>query len=164
VNGRTYAVSVQQINKDKLRVTLDDEVFESEPAGRGEISTWIVRSGGEAVRAQTKMGQSDRVDVWLGGMLFPSSVQAIGLGGPSVALERVSEKGIGGEIRALMPGRVTSILVKEGDSVGAGAPLLILEAMKMQNEIASPIEGRVKSIRIQEGTTVKKDSVLIEIV
>lgn len=163
MNGRTYAVSVQQINKDRLRVTLDGQVFEIEPATRGEVSTWIVHSGEETVRAQIRIAQGDRVDVWLAGMLFPSSVQAIGLGGPSVSPERASDKRIGGEIRALMPGRVTSLLVKEGDTIGAGAPLLILEAMKMQNEIASPIEGRVKSIRVQEGATVKKDSVLIEI-
>lgn len=65
-----------------------------------------------------------------------------------------------GRIRALMPGRITSILVKEEDQVNEGAPLLILEAMKMQNEIVSPTGGKVKSIFVREGEIVKKDSIL----
>jgi biotin carboxyl carrier protein len=47
--------------------------------------------------------------------------------------------------------------------VKEGTPLLILEAMKMQNEIGSPIAGKVKSISVHEGATVKKDSILITI-
>jgi biotin carboxyl carrier protein len=62
-----------------------------------------------------------------------------------------------------MPGRITSILVKEGELVEEGTPLLILEAMKMQNEFGSPIAGKVKSISVHEGATVKKDSILITI-
>lgn len=62
-----------------------------------------------------------------------------------------------------MPGRVTSILVKEADYVELGSPLLILEAMKMQNEISSPIAGRIRSIGVREGETVKKDALLMEI-
>jgi biotin carboxyl carrier protein len=62
-----------------------------------------------------------------------------------------------------MPGRVTSVLVKENDHVDIGSPLMILEAMKMQNEISSPVIGQVKSIRVKEGETVKKDAFLMEI-
>jgi len=104
--------------------------------------------------------QSDRVEVWMAGIVFPSSVQAIGSGviAPPQSGGRVP---FGGEIHALMPGRVTSILVSQNDPVEVGTPLLVLEAMKMQNEITSPIEGRVKSIRVREGETVKKDAVLL---
>ena len=66
-----------------------------------------------------------------------------------------------GEIRALMPGRIRSILVKEGDLVQAGDPLLTLEAMKMQNQIVSPVSGHVKSNRVKEGDIVKRDSTLM---
>jgi len=57
----------------------------------------------------------------------------------------------------------SSILVKEADHVEVGSPLLILEAMKMQNEISSSIAGQVKSIGVREGETVKKDALLMEI-
>ncbi len=142
---------------------MNNEVFESESVANAEISTWIVRSNSssDVVRAQTKILQGDKVDVWLAGLPFPASVEPLGIAGYTLPAEVTREKRVGGEIRALMPGRITSILVKEGESVSIGTPLLILEAMKMQNEIVSPIAGRVKSIRVQEGTAAKKDSTLI---
>jgi pyruvate carboxylase subunit B len=67
----------------------------------------------------------------------------------------------GGEIRALMPGRVTSVLVGEGEVVELGDPLLIFEAMKMLNEISSPFAGRVVRVHVREGETVRKDAILM---
>ncbi len=161
VNGRTYTVSVEQAGKGKVRATLSNEVYESESVRNDGISTWVVRSSRDAVRAHTKSSHGHKVDVWLAGLPFPTSVEVVGVGGYTLPVEAVMEKRVGGEIRALMPGRITSILVKEGDSVEAGSPLLILEAMKMQNEIVSPISGRVKKIQVQEGVAVKKDAILI---
>ncbi len=163
MNGSTYTVSVEQIDQDKFRVSFNGEVFDSERVTKDEMVSWVVRSGEETVRAQAKISTNDKVDVWLAGMLFPASVHETGLAAYPLPPPRVGGKLVGGEIRALMPGRVTSVLVKQGDPVGVGTPLLILEAMKMQNEIASPVAGRVKSIMVQEGATVKKDSILIEI-
>ncbi len=114
-------------------------------------------------RAETITLPNDRVDVWLTGMPFPATVQAVGIGGYSISPEEHRQRGIGGQVRALMPGRITSVLVKQDELVKEGTPLLILEAMKMQNEIGSPVTGKVKSISVQEGATVKKDSLLITI-
>ncbi len=161
LNGGTYTVSVEQVGKDKVKATLSNEVYESESVRSGEISTWVVRSSRDAVRAQTNNLHDHRVDVWLAGLPFHASVEAVGVAGYTLATEVATEKRVGGEIRALMPGRITSLLVKEGDSVKAGSPLLILEAMKMQNEMVSPIAGRVKKIQVQEGVAVKKDTILL---
>ena len=68
-----------------------------------------------------------------------------------------------GMIHPPMPGRVISIKVKEGDSVKMGSPLLVLEAMKMQNEIVSNIDGVVREIRVSEGDLVESSEVLIVI-
>jgi len=70
---------------------------------------------------------------------------------------------LGGQIRALMPGRITSVLVKEQEEVKEGMALLILEAMKMQNEITAPNAGKVKHVFVHEGETVKKGAVLVSI-
>ena len=71
----------------------------------------------------------------------------------------------GGEgiIQPPMPGRVISIKVKEGDSVKIGSPILVLEAMKMQNEIASNMDGVVREIRVSEGDLVESGDVLVVI-
>jgi biotin carboxyl carrier protein len=68
---------------------------------------------------------------------------------------------IEGVVHPPMPGRVISIKVKVGDSVKTGSPLLVLEAMKMQNEIVSPREGKVVEIRTSEGSLVDVDDVLV---
>jgi len=71
----------------------------------------------------------------------------------------------GGEgiIQPPMPGRVISIKVKEGDSVKTGSPILVLEAMKMQNEIASNMDGVVREIRVSEGDLVESGDILVVI-
>jgi glutaconyl-CoA decarboxylase len=54
-----------------------------------------------------------------------------------------------------MPGKVTKIVAKEGQKVKKGEVLMILEAMKMQNEIGSPVDGTIKSINVTAGQSVK---------
>ena len=65
--------------------------------------------------------------------------------------------------RAPMPGKIIDILVDEGTEINEGDALLVLEAMKMQNEILSHVKGVVKKIHIQPGMNVAKDDILIEI-
>lgn len=66
------------------------------------------------------------------------------------------------DIKAPMPGLVLSVSVEAGQAVKKGDPLLILEAMKMENVIKSPGEGVVKAVSIQQGQAVEKGFVLIE--
>lgn len=68
-----------------------------------------------------------------------------------------------GLIHPPMPGRVISIKVKEGDSVEIGSPILVLEAMKMQNEVVSNVSGIVREIRISEGDLVESGDILVVI-
>lgn len=60
-----------------------------------------------------------------------------------------------GEIHAPMPGLIVEILVKEGDPVEAGQPIIIVEAMKMQNALVAPIRGRLSSVAIAPGAAVE---------
>ncbi len=64
-------------------------------------------------------------------------------------------------IMAPMPGLILDINVKEGELVAEDSPLLILEAMKMENVITSPREGVIKSITVKKGDTVDKKQLLI---
>ncbi len=81
----------------------------------------------------------------------------------STIAEIAGTRTVSGEIQAAMPGRITSVLVKPDEVVDVGAPLLILESMKMQNEIVSPKAGRVKSVHVKDGATVRKGTIMIEI-
>ncbi|HEX7154468.1 MAG TPA: biotin/lipoyl-containing protein [Thermoanaerobaculia bacterium] len=68
-----------------------------------------------------------------------------------------------GIVKALMPGRVVRVLVEEGAEVKKGTGLLILEAMKMENEIQAPGDGVVDKIFVQPGQTVEGGAELVHI-
>jgi len=59
-----------------------------------------------------------------------------------------------GAITSPIPGRVVALKVKAGDRVREGDVLLVIEAMKMENEIRAPRDGRVKEVMVQEGSSV----------
>ena len=65
------------------------------------------------------------------------------------------------DIKAPMPGLVFKIVVAEGQTITKGEPVLILEAMKMENVLKSPGDGVVKSIKVQIGAAVEKGQVLV---
>lgn len=79
-----------------------------------------------------------------------SARSSAGKGGPS-------------ELRAIIPGRVVSVDVAEGDLVEAGGRLLVLEAMKMQNEVRAPRAGTVARLAVGPGQTVELGDVLLVI-
>jgi glutaconyl-CoA/methylmalonyl-CoA decarboxylase subunit gamma len=66
-------------------------------------------------------------------------------------------------VQAPMPGKIVDVLVEENAEVKDGESILILEAMKMQNEIGSPVAGKVKKVHVKQGDTVMKDDILLEI-
>jgi biotin carboxyl carrier protein len=66
-------------------------------------------------------------------------------------------------VRAPMPGKIIDILVREGAAVLKGEPVVILEAMKMQNEILSPANGTIVKVAAKANTNVMKDDLLVEI-
>jgi biotin carboxyl carrier protein len=162
VNGKVYEVTVDQTGKRKFLVSIANETFECHSFRSDEIISWSVHRGENTLHARARSINFDRVDVWLAGTPFQVFVHAPSSGHYRL-VDTAGTNTSGSEIRAAMPGRITSVLVKLNDRVESGAPLLILESMKMQNEIVSPKSGRVKSIRVADGATVKKDSVLIEI-
>jgi biotin carboxyl carrier protein len=67
------------------------------------------------------------------------------------------------EVRTLMPGKVVRILVARGDEVAAGQGVMIVEAMKMQNELKAPKAGRVTSVHVAEGSTAAAGETLLVI-
>ncbi|HZK68816.1 MAG TPA: acetyl-CoA carboxylase biotin carboxyl carrier protein subunit [Paludibacter sp.] len=67
------------------------------------------------------------------------------------------------DIQSIIPGTILSIFIKEGDVVNEGAPLLILEAMKMQNRIEMPFTARIKKIYVEVGVRIPRETLMIEL-
>ena len=68
------------------------------------------------------------------------------------------------KITTLIPGQILRVLVRPGQRVRRGEGVVVLEAMKMSNELTSPWEGTVKTIHVQEGQKVVKNELLIELI
>ncbi len=76
-------------------------------------------------------------------------------------MERVKAKTTEpGSVYAMLPGTVVKIFVNEGDEIKAGDPILVLEAMKMENEITSPVSGVVRKLNVRRGEKVETGDLL----
>lgn len=145
LDGETYQAEVKKTKKG-MRVTLDGKRFLVE-VGESQISV-----DGDEHEVEVRNLRRGR----------PSWYYATHEADETEAKKPISKITTGeGMIHPPMPGRVISIKVKEGDSVKVGSPILVLEAMKMQNEIASPVEGEVKEVRTKEGSLVDVGDVLV---
>jgi len=76
--------------------------------------------------------------------------------------QHASHVAVATQLKAPMPGLVTRVLVAQGDTVAPGTPILVMEAMKMENELRAPGAGRVKGIRVRPGEAVELGSVLVD--
>jgi biotin carboxyl carrier protein len=98
--------------------------------------------------------------VYLNGVSYPLSIDKV----ESTRFKPpASTKQASGQVRADLPGQVTSLFVSVGDEVEKGQPLGILEAMKMENEILAPRNGKIKQITAVPGKAIMKGDLILEI-
>jgi len=67
------------------------------------------------------------------------------------------------DVRAIMPGKITALLASEGQEVRSGQGVIVVEAMKMENELPAPKDGRVRRIRVRPGETVEAGAALFTV-
>ncbi len=108
----------------------------------------------------TARKEGDGITIRLDGRTFAASVGGEEAPAPDDRREDLGEEK---EIRSMMPGIVTRLLVHTGDPVEAGTPLLVLEAMKMENEVRSHRAGAVAEIHVSAGETVETGRLLLTI-
>lgn len=78
------------------------------------------------------------------------------------SLKKGGALGGGQELKSGMPGKIIEIFVKEGDIVKANKPLMIMEAMKMENEMRASRDVKIKEIKVRQGDSVESGAVLIK--
>lgn len=134
----------------------------------------FVRAGGRTIEIFS-MG-AEELEARIDGRLhvIPYVVQGANISfafDGEIYFAEVSDKGARAKARhrdqstaAPMPGLVLKILVKAGDTVSKGAPLLILEAMKMEHQILAPSDGKIGSVNCKEGELVQPGVELVSVV
>ena len=165
VNGRTRSVAIERAGADgRFRVTVDGEVtlVEAQPSGAFALSLLFPERGHAATRVAIAPGTAQgELLAYLGGRIAPIAVNgrrtgrgAADAGGAAHGEQRIT---------APMPGRVVRVLVAPGDQVEARQPVIVVEAMKMENELRSPKTGRVKDVAVAAGNSVEAGRVLVVI-
>lgn len=150
VDGTEHEVEVKE-RFGALEVRLDGEPVDfhyHEVNEHGQISLTVgERSFGISIE-----GDTSEVSVTLAGQRY--GIQIEDERERAAGLAARARAGSGGPVKSVMPGVVVEVLVAEGDAVTAGQPLLILEAMKMQNEIEAPADGTVSGLHVEAGQAV----------
>jgi len=140
----------------KMRVLVDgdpvEDVHDEVSIANVEPGVWSVLMDGRSVEVCVHDGNA-----WIGGQAFEVEVYD-----PRELSDEAGSGGASGArtLLAPMPGKVIRVLVAEGDEVTAGQGIVVVEAMKMQNEMPSPKAGRVVSISVKAGDAVATGQVL----
>lgn len=143
VQGVDYEVEIEEVEGNIAKVNVNGIPFEVElqqPINAAKHPT-IVKTKVEA----------------------PKPVAAAPVAAAPVAAQPATAAGAGNAQKAPLPGTITSINVKVGDTVAVGDTVVVLEAMKMQNNIEAEYAGTVTSITVNQGDSVMEGAVLLTI-
>jgi acetyl-CoA/propionyl-CoA carboxylase biotin carboxyl carrier protein len=160
INGRRRTVTVEPAGADgRFRVTFDGctRVVDARFVGADRLSLVFPERSGEAVTLLVAPDGASGLHVHLPG----PAVRVVIDGARARGAGRAPRHG-DGEQRIVTPmaGRVVRVLAAPGDAVAERQPLVVVEAMKMENEFVAPRAGRVKEITVREGAAVEAGRVL----
>jgi biotin carboxyl carrier protein len=128
IDGTTYQVDWSRVREGVISLMLE---------GHSHTVQVARRDGGFTVQVE---GRQFAIDT--------------GSGDDDSAVSAGASAGGGGKIKAPMPGNVVKVMVAEGDEVSVGTSLVVVEAMKMENEVRAPIDGVVTKVNVKAGDSV----------
>jgi biotin carboxyl carrier protein len=162
VPGRSFQVEVER-RADAWAVVVDGKHLPVDVNHLGDPSLLTMLVGNRSVLAHTRVADSHRglYDVSIGGRHRRLEVLD-----PLAAATQEARRGAASgrfALEAPMPGLVVAVRVQPGDAVQPGTPLVVMEAMKMQNELASDIAGLVREVHATVGQAVESGTELVVI-
>ena len=169
LNGRSRSVSIERAGQTvdgalRLRVNVDGDssLVDVQRSGEFGFSLVFPEAADRSTTVHVAPGQAPgELLAYLAGRIAAVTVNANRTGRAAADLGA----GAHGEqkVVAPMPGRVVRVLVAPGDEVEPRQPVIVVEAMKMENELRSPKAGRVKDVAVAPGTSVEAGRVLVVI-
>ncbi len=157
--GKTSVrVDLQQVGEGLYDVTIDGRTLRIDAVRSGR-NVYSVIEGGRQWEISVDENGSHGFDVLVAGRLFHLGAvderrKLLAAAGQVVAEGKQT-------VEARMPGKIVKVSVAVGDAVREGQSLLVVEAMKMENDITSPIDGRVTEVAAREGDTVETGAHLV---
>jgi biotin carboxyl carrier protein len=156
-------VAVERIGSQgdgRYRITIEGRtrLVDARPAGQGRLSLLFPDEEGRSYDVAIAPSSVTDLDIHL-----PEGAVVAIVNGRRSRREGPSDAPGSGEqrITAPMPGRVVRVLVSAGDEVKARQPLVVIEAMKMENELSAPRAGRVRDVQVRDGTPVEAGRLLV---
>jgi biotin carboxyl carrier protein len=162
VNGQSRIVSIERAAAGRYRLVVDGHPTEVDAARVGAFGLSLLLDGATASSREVQVapaGSPGEVLVWFEGRSVPATINGrrTGRGGADVGAGARGDQAV----VAPMPGRVVRVLVAAGDQVTARQPVVVVEAMKMENELRSPKDGRVKEVAVTPGASVEAGRILL---
>ena len=158
LGDQSYTIEIEEIGKSLYRVAVDGNEFlvDGKKTGRTNYSLIVDNRSFEIEVDHTE----DEYRVLVDGRNYHINLvdeRRVRVGGTQSGLELQGRQ----LISVPMPGKIIAVLVSEGDAVEKGQGLVIVEAMKMENEVRSPATGTVRDIKVKPGDTVEGGAVLV---
>ena len=146
----------------------EERIYEVDIAAAGRLTSLLLLGRDEGRQFEVATRRADRKNRGAGATYEVSSYRGVDRVEVTDPLSRLAEEAAGdGEgasiVSAYMPGRVVEVLVAEGDAVAKGQGIVVLEAMKMKNEIQAETDGFVAKLYVTEGQAVEGGDSLFEI-
>jgi biotin carboxyl carrier protein len=159
VNGREHEVELIE-RLGILSATVDGKSIDLDYENIDGLGQLLILSEGNSYGVSIE-GENTEMGITIAGHMYAVRIEDE-RERAALAAERAAGNA-GGLVKAVMPGIVVELLVAEGDTVTRGQPLLILEAMKMQNEIEATSDGVVGAFHVEEGQAVGAGDKLVRI-
>jgi len=156
LEGVEHELEVEEIAANALRIKLGQDAFEVDVRRVGRTS-FSVLIGNRSFDLDVTADGDDLVVASRGGATRVTLIDTARRRHGAVARPQAGGRA---EMRAMMPGRVVNVLVSVGDEVDHLQGVLVIEAMKMENEIKSPKAGKVAEVKVASGQTVEKGELL----
>ena len=173
--GRTRAVDVSR-SGDRFLVSIDGRRHEVDVKEIDGILSLLIGGGGRALSGPPQRSYEVSIIPAADGALAPSAAEGmmVHVDGVPVAVSIIPSRAAWGgpgkgaaaaegpqRVTSPMPGKIVKLLVKPGDKVDARQGLVVVEAMKMENELRARAAGTVTEVRVTEGSSVEAGAILV---
>ena len=163
VAGQERDITIEKLDGNRVRVGHGGRVRVYEAvkvAGTARASSWsLLPEGGGATAFVDVDGAAPDLNVTVDNVTVPLKLQSARAKVAGRAAAPVKAAAM--SVQSPMPGKVVKLLVAVGDEVKAGQGVVVVEAMKMENELKSPRDGKIKAVSVKEGQPVEAGQALV---